>query len=118
MAEAVVNQALEEVHETRVSLGLPPHPEKGDLIDVPADLNQSFSGVRQALAELVQSVAQVGLPLASTTRRPSRPSTSSSVATRRGTSTGSWSGSCPRRRRSGRPRPNSSRPSATSPRPS
>ena len=29
VAEALVNQALEEVSETRVSLGLPPHPEKG-----------------------------------------------------------------------------------------
>jgi membrane fusion protein (multidrug efflux system) len=39
VAEALVSQALEEVSETRVSLGLPPRPEKGDLSDVPADLN-------------------------------------------------------------------------------
>ncbi len=48
-AEAAVKQALEEVHETRVALGLDPHPKGKDLTDVPADLNQTFSGVRQAL---------------------------------------------------------------------
>ena len=69
-AEAAVKQALEEVHETRVALGLAPHPEKGELTDVPADLNQTFSGVRQALDELVQSMAQVGLPLVSFTQTP------------------------------------------------
>ncbi|HMB03648.1 MAG TPA: HlyD family secretion protein, partial [Isosphaeraceae bacterium] len=61
-AEAAVKQALEEVGETRVGLGLPPRPEKGELSDVPSDLNQTFSGVRQALSELVQCMAQVGLP--------------------------------------------------------
>jgi membrane fusion protein, multidrug efflux system len=70
VAEALVNQTLEEVSETRVSLGLPPHPESGDLAEVPADLNQTFSGVRQALAELVQGAAQVGLPLSSVARTP------------------------------------------------
>jgi membrane fusion protein (multidrug efflux system) len=72
VAEAQVTQALEEVSETRVALGLPPRPEKGDLSDVPADLNQTYSGVRQALAELVQTVAQVGLPLASVTLTPKK----------------------------------------------
>jgi membrane fusion protein (multidrug efflux system) len=37
---------------------------------VPVDLNQNFSGVRQALADLVYTVAQVGLPLASATHTP------------------------------------------------
>lgn len=70
VAEAVMKQAQEEVSETRVSLGLSPTVEKGELSDVPADLNQTFSGVRQSLAELVQSVAQVGLPLGSSTQTP------------------------------------------------
>ena len=48
-AEAAVKQALEEVHETRVALGLDPHPEGEDLTDVPADLNQTFSGVRRGV---------------------------------------------------------------------
>jgi membrane fusion protein (multidrug efflux system) len=70
VAEALVNQALEEVSETRVSLGLPPHPESGDLAEVPPNLNQTFSGVKQALAELVQGAAQVGLPLSSVDKTP------------------------------------------------
>jgi membrane fusion protein (multidrug efflux system) len=70
VAEALFNEAREEVLETRVSLGLPPRPENGELSDVPADLNQNFSGVRQALAEMVQAVAQVGLPLVSATQTP------------------------------------------------
>jgi membrane fusion protein (multidrug efflux system) len=69
-AEAAVNQAHEDVYEARVALGLAPHPQNGDLAEVPADLNQNFSGVREALAELVQSLAQVGLPLTSFTRTP------------------------------------------------
>jgi membrane fusion protein (multidrug efflux system) len=62
-ADAAAKQALEEVHETRVALGLEPHPDQGNLTDVPADLNQNYSSVRQALNELVQSMTQVGLPL-------------------------------------------------------
>ena len=62
-AEAAVKQALEEVHETRVALGLDPHPKGKDLTDIPADLNQTFSGVREALNALVLTVTQVGVPL-------------------------------------------------------
>jgi membrane fusion protein (multidrug efflux system) len=69
-AAAAVKQALEEVHEARVALGLPPRPEKGELTDVPADINQTFSGVRQALSELNQSMAQVGFPLVSASQNP------------------------------------------------
>jgi membrane fusion protein (multidrug efflux system) len=69
-AEAAAKQALEEVYETRVTLGLPPRPEKGELTDVPSDLNQTFSGVREALAALVQCMAQVGLRPPSVDRTP------------------------------------------------
>ena len=69
-AEAAVKQALEEVHEARVALGLRPHPEKGELTDVPADINQTFSGVRQALADVNQSLAQLGFPLVSVSQTP------------------------------------------------
>ncbi len=69
-AEAAVKQALEEVYEARVSLGLVPRPEKGELTDVPADINQTFSGVRQALSDVVQTMAQVGHPLVSTSQTP------------------------------------------------
>ena len=69
-AEAAAKQALEEVYEARVALGLPPRPVKGELSDVPADLNQTFSGVREALAALVQTLAQVGLPPPAMDRTP------------------------------------------------
>ena len=69
-AEAAVKQALQEVYEARVVLGLRPRPEKGELTDVPSDLNQTFSGVREALSALVQSMTQVGLPLGSFSQTP------------------------------------------------
>ncbi len=62
-AEAAVKQALEEVYEARVGLGLPPRPETGELTDVPPDLNQTSSSVREALSNLVLTMTQVGLPL-------------------------------------------------------
>ena len=118
-AEAAVKQALEEVHEARVALGLDPHPEGKELTDVPADLNQTFSGVRQALNDAAPEHDAGRLPPRSPSpTRPSRPSTSSPGATRTGTSIASWSGWCRRPPRSGRPRPSYSRPGATSPRPS
>jgi membrane fusion protein (multidrug efflux system) len=63
VAEALVKQAEEEVYEVRVSLGLPPVPESRNLKEVPKDLNQTFSNVRQALADMIRVAAQVGLPL-------------------------------------------------------
>jgi membrane fusion protein (multidrug efflux system) len=71
VAEASVNQAREEVYEVRASLGLSPHPEEGKaMTDVPPDLDQTFSAVRSSLAELMQSMAQLGMPLASTDATP------------------------------------------------
>ncbi len=59
--EAAVEQALQTVYASRVSLGLPSEPAKGhDLAEVPPDLDQNFSTVRQALAETLQSAAQLG----------------------------------------------------------
>ena len=62
VANAQVTQALENVYQARAALGLPAVPlaETG-LADVPADLDQTFSSVRQALAELLQSAAQLGV---------------------------------------------------------
>jgi membrane fusion protein (multidrug efflux system) len=61
VAEAAVDQALEVVHALRVGLGLSAEPEKGgELTDVPKDLDQNFSTVRQALADLIQSAAAFG----------------------------------------------------------
>jgi membrane fusion protein, multidrug efflux system len=59
--EANVEKALQTVFAQRVALGLPPQPPAGqELTDVPADLNQNFSTVRQALEQLVQSAAEIG----------------------------------------------------------
>jgi membrane fusion protein (multidrug efflux system) len=71
VADAQVKQAAEEVYETRVSLGLPPQPEKGEELNSrPDDLNQKFSTVRQALADLTRYAAQVGLPLTKSEATP------------------------------------------------
>jgi membrane fusion protein (multidrug efflux system) len=62
VAESQVKQALETVYQTRVSLGQPAQPEKGmDLTQVPSNLNQTFSTVRQASADLLQSAAPLGI---------------------------------------------------------
>jgi membrane fusion protein (multidrug efflux system) len=70
VADAQVKQALEEVSQTRVSLGLPPTAANGDLTAVPDDLNQTFSSVRQAVADLTRIAAQVGLPLTKSEATP------------------------------------------------
>ena len=60
-AQAEVAQALAEVRQIRVSLGLPAQPEGGDLGEVPPDLDQIFSSVREAQAALIQTAAQLGV---------------------------------------------------------
>jgi len=62
VAQAEVTQALENVYQARAALGLPGKPPEGtSLIDVPADLDQTFSSVRQALADLLHSIVQLGV---------------------------------------------------------
>ena len=61
VAKAQVEEALQGVYQIRVALGLPPKPERGDdLTQVPDDLDQTFSTVRQAQNSLAQAAAQVG----------------------------------------------------------
>src|SRR5262249_47005428 len=61
VTQAAVDQALQTVYANRVNLGLPEKPEKGDdLTQVPPDLDQNFSTVRQAMGALMQSAAQLG----------------------------------------------------------
>jgi membrane fusion protein (multidrug efflux system) len=61
VAQATVDQVLEQVHAIRVGLGLPAEPPKGQpLTSVPPDLDQNFSSVRQALGALMESAAQFG----------------------------------------------------------
>ena len=62
VATAQVTQALQNVYQARAALGLPAVPPSGtNLADVPPDLDQTFSSVRQALAELLHSAAQLGI---------------------------------------------------------
>ncbi len=61
VAQAQVDQSLEQVYQVRVGLGLPAKPADGKpLTEVPADLSQNFSAVRQALADLMRSAAPLG----------------------------------------------------------
>jgi membrane fusion protein, multidrug efflux system len=61
-ARAQVTQSLADVYQIRVSLGLPAQPDKdGDLAEVPPDLDQTFSSVLQAQADLIQSAAELGV---------------------------------------------------------
>ena len=62
MANAQVTEAMEKVYQARAALGLPGKPPEGTSVtDVPANLDQTFSSVRQALGELMQSAAQLGV---------------------------------------------------------
>jgi membrane fusion protein (multidrug efflux system) len=61
VAEAAAEQALQTVYAIRVGLGLTSRPTKGDdLTEIKPDLEQNYSAVRQALAETMQSAAQIG----------------------------------------------------------
>ncbi|HTQ38537.1 MAG TPA: HlyD family secretion protein [Pirellulales bacterium] len=61
VTQAQQKQALEQVYQIRVSLGLPAQPDNGDLTEVPPNLDQNFSTVRQALADLMVSAAPLGI---------------------------------------------------------
>jgi membrane fusion protein (multidrug efflux system) len=66
VAQAQVQEALQGVYQIRVSLGLPPVPVAGnDLTQVPPDLNQSFSSVREAQARLIQAASALGVTTSS-----------------------------------------------------
>jgi membrane fusion protein, multidrug efflux system len=59
--EANVEEALQAIYANRASLGLEPVPPEGhELSEVPPNLDQNFSTVREALARLIQSAAQFG----------------------------------------------------------
>ena len=62
VANAQVKQALESVYQARAALGLPAQPAEGtNLAEVPPNLDQTFSSVREALSALLQSAAQLGV---------------------------------------------------------
>src|SRR5580658_1408894 len=61
-AGAELIQSIAQVYQVRVSLGLPAQPVSGgDLGQVPPDLDETFSSVLEAQAELIQSAAQLGI---------------------------------------------------------
>ena len=61
-AGAELAETLADVYQIRASLGLQARPgDDADLDKVPADLDESFSTVLQAQAELIQSAAQIGV---------------------------------------------------------
>ena len=61
-ANAQATESLAEVYQARASLGLPPQPGKGeDLGQVPPDLDETFSSVLVAQADLIQTAAQLGV---------------------------------------------------------
>jgi len=62
IARAGVVQALADANQIRVSLGLQTQPEdSAELDQVPPDLDQTFSSVLQAQADLIQSAAELGV---------------------------------------------------------
>jgi membrane fusion protein (multidrug efflux system) len=62
VAQARQEEALQGVYQVRVALGLSPRPEKGDdLGQVPPNLDQTFSSVKQAQYNLLHAAAQVGV---------------------------------------------------------
>jgi membrane fusion protein, multidrug efflux system len=62
IARADVVQALADANQVRVSLGLQTQPEdSADLDQVPPDLDQTFSSVLQAQADLIQAAAELGV---------------------------------------------------------
>ena len=62
IAQAGIVQALADVNQIRVSLGLQAQPEdSADLDQVPANLDQTFSSVLQAQADLIQAAAELGV---------------------------------------------------------
>jgi membrane fusion protein (multidrug efflux system) len=63
VSKGQVAQALENVYQARVALGLPAQPPAGmSLGDVPADLGETFSSVRQAQSDLRQSAVFLQAP--------------------------------------------------------
>jgi membrane fusion protein (multidrug efflux system) len=61
-AGAPVTESLAEVYQVRASLGLPAHSDDGRGLDqVPPDLDQTFSSVLMAQADLIQMAAQLGV---------------------------------------------------------
>jgi membrane fusion protein, multidrug efflux system len=60
-AGAELAQALADVYQIRASLGLPAPVDGDDLDKVPSDLDETYSSVLEAQAQLIHSAAQLGI---------------------------------------------------------
>jgi membrane fusion protein, multidrug efflux system len=60
-SQAEEARARADVNQIRVSLGLLAQPKSGDLSEVPPDLNQTYSSVREAQTALIRTAAQLGV---------------------------------------------------------
>jgi membrane fusion protein (multidrug efflux system) len=62
VARSEVEKAQQDVYQVRADLGLPLKPPAGEaLAEVPADLDQTFSAVKEAQGRLMQTAAQLGV---------------------------------------------------------
>jgi len=62
VAAAQLDKSQQDIYQLRAGLGLPAKPESGDdLAEVPADLDQTYSTVKEAQGRLQQTVAQLGV---------------------------------------------------------
>ncbi len=59
--KAAYDVALQQVYQDRVGLGMPAKPSSGNLSEVTPNLDQNFSTVRQAVAQLQQAAAPLGI---------------------------------------------------------
>jgi len=60
-AQAQLDSSQQGIYQLRASLGLPVKPDGDDLAQVPPDIDQRFSSVREAQASLAQVAAQLGV---------------------------------------------------------
>ena len=105
------------MNQTRVSLGLKTLPlESKELGQVPSDLDQTFSSVREAQAALIQSAAQLGV-IESYNQTP-KEMIEAFEKSGSGDIDRTLAGWRPRRPPSNRPKRSSTSPGAISPRPS
>jgi membrane fusion protein (multidrug efflux system) len=61
VAQADVAQAMADIHQSRAALGLVVQPQSGNFDEVPPDIDQTFSSVREAQAALIKTAAQLGV---------------------------------------------------------
>ena len=62
VAKAQADKAQQDVYRIRAGLGLPPNPGKGENLEsVPANLDQTYSAVKEAQARLMQTAAPLGV---------------------------------------------------------